>query len=149
MKNRNLLICALAVIALGSLGCQKQTASGMNQKFVIILQADTDRHEGLARALHALLYAKELKENGADVALIFDGAGTGWAEKLQDPKHKLNSLFVSLQKEGAILTVCDFCSTAFKVKDKIKNSPVPLVSEYQGHPSLYKWIHQGYEIIVL
>lgn len=49
---------------------EKQTGFTMN------LQADTGSHEGLARALHALLYAEELLQGGYSVVLIFDGAGT-------------------------------------------------------------------------
>ncbi len=51
-------------------------------KYAIILQAGKESHEGMARAAHAFLYAKELKEHGHDVVLIFDGAGTEWAEEL-------------------------------------------------------------------
>jgi hypothetical protein len=47
--------------------------------------------EGLARALHALLHSRELKEHGPEVVLVFDGAGTEWAEEWTNPEsqHKL------------------------------------------------------------
>jgi hypothetical protein len=149
MRNGLILMALLAMIALGGSACSRFCSTAKSKKVAIVLQADTDRHEGLARALHALLYSKELKEGGYDVALIFDGAGTGWAEKMQDPANKLNSLFVSLKSAGVTEVVCDFCAGAFKVKDKIKGSGLPLVAEYQGHPSLKKWIDQGYQVIVL
>lgn len=47
-------------------------------RILIVLQAGTDSHEGRARALHSVLYATELREAGATVRLVFDGAGTGW-----------------------------------------------------------------------
>ena len=149
MRNGLPLILALTVMGLGVVGCQEHAESGRKQKFAIILQADSDRHEGLARALHALLYAKELKESGADVVLIFDGAGTTWAEKLQDPQHKLHPMYESLKKDGVVQIVCDFCSGAFKVKGKIKDPQLTLTSEYQGHPSVAKWTKQGYQLIIL
>ncbi|MBI2118483.1 MAG: DsrE family protein [Elusimicrobia bacterium] len=149
MRNKLILCVLLIVIALGASACCRFCSTPNNKKVAIVLQADTDRHEGMARVLHALLYSKELKEGGYDVALIFDGAGTAWVEKLEDPANKLNPLFVSLKNSGITEVVCDFCAGAFKVKDKIKDSGLPLVSEYQGHPSLKKWIDQGYQIIIL
>ena len=149
MRNGLPLILALTAMGLGVVGCQKHAESGRKQQFAIILQADSDRHEGLARALHALLYARELKESGADVVLIFDGAGTTWAEKLQDPQHKLHPMYEGLKKDRVVQIVCDFCSGAFKVKDKIRDPQLALISEYEGHPSVVKWAKQGYQLIVL
>jgi hypothetical protein len=48
----------------------------MDKKFAIILQAGNELHEGKARALHAFLYATELKSKGYEIVLIFDGAAT-------------------------------------------------------------------------
>ncbi|MBI2071047.1 MAG: DsrE family protein [Elusimicrobia bacterium] len=119
-------------------------------KFLIILQAGTESHEGLARALHALLYAKELKEAGYAVTLVFDGAGTGWAEAFRDPKNKLHDRYKGLKNLQVVEEICDFCAGAFKVKGKLKQmSDATLVGEFEGHPSLKKWVAQGYQIIVL
>jgi hypothetical protein len=119
------------------------------KKFAIILQADTGSHEGLARALHALLYAEELKEAGYPVVLIFDGAGTTWAEALQDSTHKLHSSYERLKKLGVVEEICDFCAGAFRVKEGLRKRHIPLVSEFRGHPSIRRWVDEGYEIIVL
>lgn len=37
--------------------------------------------ETMARAVHAFLYARELKEHGHEVRLVFDGAGAEWADQ--------------------------------------------------------------------
>lgn len=119
------------------------------KKFAIILQADTGGHEGLARALHALLYAEELKEAGYPVVLIFDGAGTTWAEALQDSTHRLRSSYERLKKLGVVEEICDFCAGAFRVKDSLRKRSIPLVSEFRGHPSIRRWVDEGYQIIIL
>lgn len=130
--------------------CSKPAGKPEPAKFLIILQADTDRHEGLARALHALLYATELKKNGHPVALVFDGAGTGWAKALRDPKNKLHDKFMALKSMGIVEEICDFCAGAFKVKDGLKASPdAGLVGEFEGHPSITKWVDRGYQILIL
>lgn len=119
----------------------------MKAKFAIILQADTDRHEGFARALHALLYSIELKEAGHDVVLIFDGAGTGWAKKMSDPSSTLHGKYKKLKELGIVREICDYCSGAFKVKSDLKGEP--LVGDYGGHPSMSRWVAQGYQLLVL
>ena len=130
-------------------GC-KAAAPAATKKFAIILQAGTESHEGLARALHALLYSMELKEGGHPVVLIFDGAGTGWARAMRDPNNKLHAKYTELEKLGIVEEICDFCSGAFKVKDDLKKQGnVPFASEFGGHPSIKKWVDQGYEIVIL
>jgi len=131
-------------------GCGFLSSPNQPAKFAIILQAGTESHEGLARALHALLYSKELKEGGYPVVLIFDGAGTEWARAMRDPNNKLHAKYAELKKLGLIEEICDFCAGAFKVKKELKkDQSIPLIGEFEGHPSLRKWIDQGYQVIVL
>ncbi len=120
-------------------------------KYLVILQAGRETHEGMARAVHALLYSKELKEHGHDVVLVFDGAGTEWVSEWLDPDStdKLKPMYEELHKAGIVEIVCDYCATAFQVKDKLKDKNAPLTSGYQGHPSIAKWADQGYQIVVL
>jgi hypothetical protein len=119
------------------------------KKYAFILQAGTETHEGMARALHALLYSRELKEKGHDVVLIFDGAGTEWAEALSHADNKLHPAYQKLMDAGVVEVVCDFCSTAFKVKDALAKEGAHFESEYNVHPSIAKWVDQSYQIVVL
>jgi hypothetical protein len=120
-------------------------------KYAIILQAGKESHEGMARAVHAFLYAKELKEHGHEVVLIFDGAGTEWAEELSNPESpsKLKPMYEQLKQAGITEIICDFCAGAFAVKDRLSQRQLPLVAEYEGHPSIAKWVDDGYEILIL
>ncbi|MBI3074336.1 MAG: DsrE family protein [Deltaproteobacteria bacterium] len=147
-----------AAVALLVAGCAKTERAEKSatpavpdaRKLLIILQADTDRHEGMARALHALLYAKELKTAGHAVTLVFDGAGTGWAKLMREPKNHLHGKYKELMGLGVVEVICDFCAGAFKVRDDLKQAPgVKLDGEVEGHPSLTKWVAQGYQVIVL
>jgi hypothetical protein len=132
--------------ALGA-GCASKPR---HRRLAIVLQADADRHEGLARALHALLYAEEARQGGHEVVLILDGAGTAWAPLLRDPSHKLHARWAKLRGLGVVEEICDYCAGAFKVKDRVKSmSEANLVAEFEGHPSLRKWLDAGYEVLVL
>lgn len=120
-------------------------------KYVIILQAGKESHEGMARALHALLYARELKEHGHEIVLMLDGAGTEWAEEWTKPDspHPLAPAYRKLRDAGVTEIVCDYCSGAFQVKGKLRERGVPLTAEFEGHPSVARWVDQGYRLLVL
>jgi len=142
-------IMATVVCALTSIGAPSDVhAAG---KYAIILQAGKEGHEGTARAVHAFLYAQELKEHGHAVVLIFDGAGTEWAQELSDPasESKLKAMYAQLKAQGITEIICDFCAGAFGVKERLVQRQLPLVAEYAGHPSIAKWVDQGYQLIVL
>jgi hypothetical protein len=119
-------------------------------KTLIILFAEPGRHESLGRALHALLYAKELKESKLEVKLIFDGGGTKWASDMVKPDNILNSLFTEVKEMGIIDGICDYCIGAFKAdRTVIEDSYLPIAGEYDGHPSIAKYIKEGYQVITL
>lgn len=151
MKKYNLVLAGVLFIALLCAGYSVYTIHTIHNKFAIILQAGKETHEGMARALHAFLYATELKEKGYDVVLIFDGAGTEWAEEFSNPgsQSKMLPMYQTFKKTGVIEVICDFCAVAFGVKEKLGSRQLPLVSEYKGHPSIEKWIKKGYQIIIL
>lgn len=122
-----------------------------NGKYLVILQAGKESHEGMARAVHALLYSKELKEHGHEVVLLFDGAGTEWIAEWSKPDStdNLAPIYKELREAGVTSVICDFCAIAFRVKSGLEENKVPLTAEYKGHPSIAKFADKGYQIIIL
>lgn len=119
-------------------------------KIAIILHAEPGTHDSMGRALHALLYAKELKEHGHDVLLVFDGGATKWIEEFKKPDNKLAPLYNEIISGDVVLGVCDYCIGAFGGdKEQVKKEGIPFLNDYNGHPSLAKLIEQGFQIITL
>lgn len=116
------------------------------KKFVILVHASES--EG-ARALHALLYAQELKEAGHEVKIIFDGAGTVWVKKFEDPASKYNPLYKAVKNLGVIAGVCEHCAGAFGVEQDVRTSGLPAMGEQNGHPSLAQLVAEDYQIFTL
>ncbi len=141
----------LGVFILLASGIAQTRAEAAGGKYLVILQAGKESHEGMARAVHALLYSKELKEHGHEVKLVFDGAGTEWASEWMSPEseNKLKPMYEELKKAGITEIICDYCATAFQVKGNLDKQKAVTTAEYQGHPSIAKWADQGYQIIVL
>ena len=149
MKYSLAVLCVVAV-AMGMALAAEKKEKARKGKVAIILQAGAETHEGLARALHAILYSRELLEKKYDVVLIFDGAGTGWAREFRNSGHRLHKKFSEVQELGLVEEICDYCADAFNVKDDLIARQVAFLNgEYEGHPSIAKWIDKGYRIIVL
>ena len=114
-------------------------------KLALIIFADTETHEGLARAVNALETAIEAKENNDEVKIVFDGAGTKWIPELANKDHKAHILFDKVNDK--VTGACEFCAGAFGVKEKIQELKFPLLNEYHKHPSLRSYVAQGYSVI--
>lgn len=122
-------------------------------KIAIVLQAGPGSHEGLARAFHSLVYARELKERRIPVRVVFDGAATQWPYRWQNgasPEEEgLGALFDELKGDGLVYEVCDYCSGAFGVKEGLKGLGEPLVAQYMDHPSIADLVADGWQIVTL
>ena len=114
-------------------------------KISVVILAGTEAHSDLARVLNGLALAREAKEAGDDVEIVFDGAGVAWIPELNDPAHKLHGAFREVHDRVA--GACEFCAAAFEVKEPVRDAGVPFLSEFQGHPSLRERVAQGYEVV--
>lgn len=114
-------------------------------KVGIIVLADKATYADMGRVANALETAKEFQEGGDEVAVIFDGARTRWVGELSKPDHRLHRQFRAVRAN--IAGACRFCATAFGVKEEVQQSGIPLLGEYEGHPSIRKLVNQGYQII--
>ena len=110
----------------------------------IVVLADTETHEDRGRLRNALETAREFKDAGDEVKVIFDGAGTKWIPEASKPENRYHELYMSLKDQSL---ACKYCASAFGVTAGIQAEGVSLLDEYNGHPSLRKLVSQGYQII--
>jgi hypothetical protein len=121
-------------------------------KILIVLQAGTESHEGRARALHSVLYARELLEAGATVRLVFDGAGTAWPARWQQEAGAASQaarLFGELKTRGLVYEVCDYCAGRFDVREELVRLGEPLTAAYENHPSIAGYVAAGFQVWIL
>ena len=114
-------------------------------KMTVVLLADADTHEALGRAANAFEMVKEAKLAKNDVELLLDGAATKWARELAKPDHRLRPLFDSVRDR--VTGVCEYCAGAFGVKEAVRSAGLPLVGEFDGHPSLAKRVVEGRQVV--
>lgn len=94
--------------------------------------------------IHVLLNALEMKQKGRDVRIVVEGKSTKLIQEMEQ-----NKLFVKVKQEGLFDSICKACSSATDSLEYNKNCGIPLNDELNGHPSMNKYIEQGYSIITL
>ena len=122
----------------------RETRVGLN-KIAIVVLADIETHEDLARVTNAMMTAREFKEAGDEVQLIFDGAGTRWPGELTRPDHKSHELYETVSDHVA--GVCGFCARAFHAEESAAEAGVSVLEEYHAHPSLRRLVVDGFQIL--
>lgn len=100
----------------------------------ILILAGADTHSDLGRLVNGLVAAKEFKERGDDIKVIFDGGSTAWLHKLIDPEHPAHRLFQQVHE--AVEGACQYCAGAFHATEAVRQAKVALLDEYEGHPSI-------------
>lgn len=97
--------------------------------------------------VHVLLNALDMKNRGFDVKVIIEGSATKLANDLLDEKNPFSKFYLEVREKGLIDCVCQACATKMGAIEGIKKQGLPLSNEMKGHPSLAKYIEQGYELL--
>jgi len=114
-------------------------------KAAIVILAGTESHADSGRVVNGLEAAKEFAENdGDELELIFDGAGTQWIPELEDEDHDYHDLYASVSEDAA---ACDYCAGAFGVDEAVQDAGVVTLDDHEGHPSIRSLVDDDYEII--
>ena len=124
----------------------------MNMKAAIVVLSDpkSGSEEALGRVFNALAAAYDFQKNGAEVTILFQGAGTRWAAELTQASHPAHALFNAVK--DSIKGVSCGCAAVFGATDAatksgfdlIKDNPVPGTP---GLPSLRALIRDGYTVL--
>lgn len=113
-------------------------------KTAVVILAGTESHADTGRLVNGLEAAKEFAEEGDEVELIFDGAGTQWIPELEAEDSDYHALYRAVRDDTA---VCDFCAGAFGVEDAVNDAGVVTLDDHDGHPSIRSLVDDDYEII--
>ncbi|MBC7115159.1 MAG: cytoplasmic protein [Archaeoglobi archaeon] len=97
---------------------------------------------------HALLNALDMKERGFDVKIIIEGVSTRFIGKLTDPEDPLFKLYSEVKKEGLIDCVCKSCASQTKSLKRAEEEGLRLCDEMGGHPSMGRYLEEGYEVLL-
>lgn len=97
--------------------------------------------------VHVLLNALDMHKRGYDVKVVIEGSATRTANLLNDPAQRFAKFYEQVKARGLIDCVCKACAVTMEALEGIEAQGLPLCGEMTGHPSLAKYIDQGYQVI--
>lgn len=97
--------------------------------------------------VHVLLNALDMKEQGFEVKIVIEGSATKLIPDLGVEGNLLNGPFKKAQAENLIDGVCKACATKMGTVEDAKTMGLALLSDMWGHPSMAKYLKEGYEVI--
>lgn len=97
---------------------------------------------------HVLLNAFDMKARNHQVEIIMEGSATKLIRTLHEqPDQPFAAMYEKAISEGLITTVCNACASKMGSKQSAVEQGLTLVKDMNGHPSIAKFIEQGFRII--
>lgn len=93
---------------------------------------------------HILMNALDLKAEGYEVKIIFEGASVKLVPVFEEEK---NPLYLKAKEEGLIAGVCLACSKVLGVYETIAGGETSFLNDMNGHAGMKPYLNQGYEVI--
>jgi hypothetical protein len=97
--------------------------------------------------VHVLLNALDMNEKGYDVKIIMEGAATKLVETLTQADNPLNNHWQKVKEFNLVEGVCKACATKMGTLKDAESQGLTLLDDMSGHPSMARYIDDGFEII--
>jgi len=123
----------------------------MKSAIIILSDPRNGSEEALGRVFNALALASECKEQGDEVAVLFNGAGTRWPAELAKLSHPANGLYNSVR--DVVQGVSCGCAEVFEATESAKSCGMPIIKDHPlagtaGLSSLRRYIAEGWNTVV-
>lgn len=96
--------------------------------------------------VHVLINAADLHEKGVDTKIIVEGAAVKLIKELEEEKNKL---YLKVKELGLFDSICKACSAQAGVLEYNETTGIPIKGNANGHPAMYDYISEGYDIVTL
>lgn len=122
----------------------------MKAAIIILSDPKTATEEALGRVFNALAAAYDFKQQGDEVTVLFQGAGSRWIAELSKSDHPVHALFDTVK--DTVAGVSCGCAEVFGVTEEVEKSAFEFVKDNAvpgtaGLPSLRKLASEGYTIL--
>ncbi|MBN2281202.1 MAG: DsrE family protein [Candidatus Marinimicrobia bacterium] len=99
--------------------------------------------------IHVLLNALDLYDKGLEGLIVIEGEAVKLVPEMSHPGHFLFALYQKANRLGLIREVCLACSKKLGVAEAVEKVGLPLTGDISGHPSMSRYLQQGYRVITL
>lgn len=123
----------------------------MKTAIVILSDPKSGSEEALGRVFNALALASECKENGDEVAVVFNGTGTRWPAELVKLSHPAHNLYEAVR--DVISGASGACAAVFGATEAVQSCGVPIVKDNPlvgtaGLLSLRRYLSEGWRVLL-
>jgi hypothetical protein len=118
---------------------------------IVVLSDPKGGDEALGRVFNALAVAQEGVQQGDEVEVVFNGAGTRWPEELSKVAHPANGLY-NVVRDTVRGASCG-CAAVFGATKGIEACGVPLLKEKAlagtpGISNLRRYVAEGWQTLI-
>lgn len=96
--------------------------------------------------MHVLINALDLHEKGVDTKIIVEGEAVKLMKVLEE---EANGNYLKTKELGLFDSICKACSAQMGVLEYNQKLGIPIKGNANGHPAMYDYINEGYDIITL
>lgn len=96
--------------------------------------------------MHLLLNALDLHDKGVETKIIMEGEAVKLIKQLEESNNKN---YMKAKELNIFASICKACSAKMGVLEYNETVGIPINGDLQGHPPMYDYINEGYEIITL
>lgn len=97
--------------------------------------------------VHVLLNALDMQQRGCTVKIIIEGLAVKLPQELDQPEHTFHALYTQTKAAGLIEGVCKACSAKMGALEAVQAQGLPLLADMHGHPSLGRYLEEGYTVL--
>ena len=117
---------------------------------IIVLSDPKSGEDALGRMFNGLAAAYDYKQQGDEVTVLFQGAGTRWIGELNKPNHPAHELFNAVK--DTVAGVSCGCAEVFGATEEAEKSAFELIKDNDvpgtaGLPSLRTLASEGYTVM--
>ena len=97
--------------------------------------------------VHVLLNSLDMADRGYEVKLVIEGSATGLIPRFKDPHEPFRNLYSEVLARQLVDCACKACCNKTSTLESAVDVGIPLVSEMSGHPSMARYMEDGYEVL--
>ncbi|OYD15206.1 cytoplasmic protein [candidate division WOR-3 bacterium JGI_Cruoil_03_51_56] len=102
----------------------------------------------LTHFAHVLRNALDMKNRGYDVRVVIEDDATKLVSLLRNETKPFAGLYRRAKDAGLIDCVCKACANKTGALNAVIQQGLKLCDEMEGHPSIGRYIENGYEVLI-
>ncbi len=96
---------------------------------------------------HVLINALDSDSRGLEARIVFEGESVTLVGGLEKEDGQFHGLYAKAKGKGLIAGACKGCTAMFEATEAVQKAGLPLLDDVMGHPSMAKWMDDGYAVI--